>query len=209
MDCHQRRALADFTSVKQNYDGLSTRCRDCQRERRFAKLSPEKQAAARKRSASLERTRKMKELSPEEYPEYQRKRRNEYQRQYLRARAAKEPGYSAEMMRRWRAANPAKYAASKARERGATVIELVEPIEIFRRDNWTCYLCGGKVTSADVSLDHVVPITRGGQHTADNLACTHRECNYAKGHRELATCSSCGEKVIQGTRGCPWCGFSA
>jgi hypothetical protein len=206
--CQRRMPVSEFTSVKRNRDGLSTRCRGCQRERRMANLPPEQRAAARERAAQRDHMRRLKEDSPAEYAEVVRARRNASMRAYMRRRRAREPGYAAEMRRRWRAANPAKYAAAKARERGATVIDLVEPLDIFRRDDWTCYLCGGKVTAADASLDHIVPIARGGQHTADNLACTHRECNYAKGHRELQSCSRCGERVIAGVRRCPWCGFT-
>ena len=43
-----------------------------------------------------------------------------------------------------------------------------------------CVYCGGK---ADLTMDHLVPLSRGGGHTASNVvpACLH--CNSAKGAR--------------------------
>jgi hypothetical protein len=60
-------------------------------------------------------------------------------------------------------------------------------IEIFERDRWTCRLCS-KETRRDVhprhdlapSLDHIIPIARGGAHTRSNTQCVHLRCNFIK-----------------------------
>lgn len=66
--------------------------------------------------------------------------------------------------------------------------------EIFERDGHRCYLCGGVCSGAypapmAASLDHVMPIARGGLHTRDNVRTAHLLCNMSKGTREwgLAT----------------------
>lgn len=44
-----------------------------------------------------------------------------------------------------------------------------------------CHLCGAPILShADAHLDHIVPLSKGGQHTMDNLAPTHARCNQIK-----------------------------
>ncbi len=54
---------------------------------------------------------------------------------------------------------------------------------ILLRDHNTCQFCGHVFAAADLTLDHVVPRSRGGHSSWDNLvACCYR-CNNAKGDR--------------------------
>lgn len=52
---------------------------------------------------------------------------------------------------------------------------------VFERDGWRCGLCGGHVEPEDASLDHVVPLSKGGEHSYANTQCTHWKCNNTKG----------------------------
>lgn len=63
---------------------------------------------------------------------------------------------------------------------------------LYRRDSGVCYLCGGicdwsdKDTEKNIcggsypSIDHVIPISRGGFHAWDNVRLAHLSCNIAK-----------------------------
>ena len=53
---------------------------------------------------------------------------------------------------------------------------------VFHRDASTCVYCGGSATS----IDHVVPRSRGGTHTWDNVVAACRRCNHTKADRSLA-----------------------
>jgi len=53
---------------------------------------------------------------------------------------------------------------------------------VFTRDGQTCVYCGGSATS----IDHVVPRSRGGTHTWDNVVAACRRCNHIKADRSLA-----------------------
>ncbi len=53
--------------------------------------------------------------------------------------------------------------------------------EIFRRDKFSCQYCG-KQTS-NLTIDHVIPRHRGGQHTWQNLVAACPACNRRKGGR--------------------------
>lgn len=71
----------------------------------------------------------------------------------------------------------------------APKIEIVEPLEIFHRDSWTCQICYKPVNpkSIDpfdpqrVTLDHRMPIALGGAHSKTNLQTAHLSCNSRKG----------------------------
>jgi 5-methylcytosine-specific restriction endonuclease McrA len=55
--------------------------------------------------------------------------------------------------------------------------------EIFRRDNYTCQYCGTRTYK--LTMDHVVPRFRGGQHTWQNLVSACPACNRRKGGKTV------------------------
>jgi len=54
---------------------------------------------------------------------------------------------------------------------------------IFYRDRNRCQYCGGIFRQKDLNLDHVVPLSRGGKSTWDNVVCACVPCNTRKGDR--------------------------
>ena len=54
---------------------------------------------------------------------------------------------------------------------------------ILLRDEETCQYCGKH--SRDLTLDHVMPRSRGGQSTWENLVASCKHCNGKKGNRLL------------------------
>ena len=44
----------------------------------------------------------------------------------------------------------------------------------------TCYYCSRKVGYANLTMDHVIPLARGGRSTKDNLVPCCKECNTKK-----------------------------
>lgn len=54
---------------------------------------------------------------------------------------------------------------------------------IFARDNNQCQFCGKKFPTSELSLDHVVPRSQGGQSTWENIVCACVACNVRKGGR--------------------------
>ena len=49
---------------------------------------------------------------------------------------------------------------------------------IFKRDNFECQYCG---TKRDLTLDHVMPSSKGGKHSWTNLVTACKRCNARKG----------------------------
>jgi 5-methylcytosine-specific restriction endonuclease McrA len=60
---------------------------------------------------------------------------------------------------------------------------------IFLRDRYTCQYCGRKPAHEELTIDHVVPRSRGGRTVWENvvLACSH--CNNVKSHHLPGECS--------------------
>lgn len=87
-------------------------------------------------------------------------------------------------------ANAAKYRHRRESAEKAAFVEDVDPGYIFRRDNWRCHLCKKKVHKSkrapdrmSPSLDHIVPLTKGGKHEKSNVATAHFGCNARKNNR--------------------------
>lgn len=53
--------------------------------------------------------------------------------------------------------------------------------EVFMRDGFKCLYCGQK--SRDLTLDHVLPRSQGGQHVWDNVVSACKHCNHRKAGR--------------------------
>lgn len=76
---------------------------------------------------------------------------------------------------------------SRAREYGVEYVN-VDPREVFERDSYICYLCklptnpNSNPGKRDYpTMDHVVPISKGGPHVLSNLRTACWSCNSAKG----------------------------
>lgn len=93
----------------------------------------------------------------------------------------KRPGYSTQAMRQWRRANPDKArlarASYRARKRGAE-FEL-EHMAIVLRD--PCAYCDRPANS----VDHITPISKGGDGSWENLAGVCAQCNTSKNNTPM------------------------
>lgn len=75
----------------------------------------------------------------------------------------------------------------RARKKGATV-ERFTSLELFNRDGWKCQLCGCRVRKyktmnhpREATIDHIIPLSRGGKHALVNCQTACRQCNTIKG----------------------------
>ena len=78
-------------------------------------------------------------------------------------------------------------AERRARRAGAVRVDRVVRDEVLRRDDYTCWICGCSVDMdvdplhpAAPSMDHVVPLASGGEHTYSNIRTSHYGCNSAR-----------------------------
>jgi len=53
---------------------------------------------------------------------------------------------------------------------------------VFKRDNLKCQYCGKFGTKSNMTLDHVIPRSRGGKNTYENVVTCCMPCNAKKGN---------------------------
>jgi 5-methylcytosine-specific restriction enzyme A len=49
-----------------------------------------------------------------------------------------------------------------------------------------CYHCGERFKPVDLTMDHLIPIARGGKSTKNNCVPSCKNCNTKKGHKTRA-----------------------
>jgi 5-methylcytosine-specific restriction endonuclease McrA len=59
---------------------------------------------------------------------------------------------------------------------------------VFLRDRFACQYCGQQFPTQELTFDHVVPRSRGGRTTWENVVTACAACNLRKGNRMPAHC---------------------
>ena len=75
---------------------------------------------------------------------------------------------------------------------------------IYKRDKNICQYCGEEFLPEDLNLDHVVPSSRGGKDSWENVVCSCIVCNLRKGNRTL---SESGINLIRLPKKPKWTAF--
>lgn len=144
----------------------------------------------RKRKRDAEKARRRKETPA------QRERRllmqkcsNARRRQKMIAYRQQTKARANAKKREWRKRNRDKDNDYRNRRRaikyGSPFTEKIARRELIARDGSFCYLCGKVLLNHEVTLDHVIPLSRGGEHSYDNLKIACRPCNVKKHTRTL------------------------
>jgi len=66
---------------------------------------------------------------------------------------------------------------------------------VLARDAWTCQYCG--TTRSGLTIDHVIPRSRGGESVWENIVASCAPCNRRKGNRlprEISMTPACAPK---------------
>lgn len=64
------------------------------------------------------------------------------------------------------------------------------------KSNFTCYYCEGKFPISKLHFDHIVPLSKGGSHSVDNLCTSCESCNCSKGPKLLVDWSKEGQQIL-------------
>ena len=161
------------------------------------KLLAEKQRYHREnRTARAEYNRKYYEENKERILESDRKyRQREHDRIAKRKRAYYEENieHIRNYHREYRSKNMDKILESchrrDAKKRDAFV-EDVNILVLLEESDWTCGICGGDIpkewekwSPLTPHIDHIVPLSKGGEHSYVNTQAAHSSCNIQKGDK--------------------------
>lgn len=105
--------------------------------------------------------------------------RAEYLRQYAQWRHH----WNYAMSLQYRLYHRSKSKQRKARERGSRTV-MLSPDQLWHRwleFNHRCAYCGA---GGDLQVEHVIPISKGGEHHLGNIVPACQRCNFSKGKAE-------------------------
>jgi 5-methylcytosine-specific restriction endonuclease McrA len=100
-----------------------------------------------------------------------------------RKRYADNPEKMRAQTKAYKLAHPDKglsYESMRRAAKQAPGAEKVDVAVLYVRDNKTCTLCHTHVKRSEWSIDHIIPLKHGGQHTYRNTALAHKLCNIRK-----------------------------
>lgn len=90
------------------------------------------------------------------------------------------------MARRKAQKKPVRYYSPKRRaiyEQG----DDIDHLTLFELHAWTCYVCRQPVDRRlrfphymAATVEHIIPISRGGTHTWENVSMSHAKCNFTR-----------------------------
>lgn len=78
----------------------------------------------------------------------------------------------------------------------------ISRVDVFNRDNWACVYCGINVVRSkeykpnQATIDHVIPLSKGGTHTMDNVVTACQKCNSVKNNTTVLKAKTTNQLVM-------------
>lgn len=205
--CGESKAKSEYYSNRSAAHGIQCYCKTCWDThpsvlRSYASQLDKKRGNPVALAANRERSRKHRERDRERYNAKNRanyRKDIERSRERTRANAQRYRDANRDLVnQRARAyfhenpeVNRARAHVRRARLAGV-MHEPYERIAVYERDGWVCQLCGGSidrqasVRSRKATIDHIIPIAKGGADAFDNVQAAHLGCNARKRDRVAA-----------------------
>jgi 5-methylcytosine-specific restriction endonuclease McrA len=176
--CKQIKNFDAFSKRKGCKGGLDAQCKECKK--------------AYYSEYYLKNSKKIIETARVWVSQNQKKRKKYYQENKERI---------LKKQRKWRQENPEKFSVARKRakiKRENTLKECkskrkstkkhkqyLKEIGLYDGKNFFCYVSGKKLTSKNLSFDHVIPISRGGKDVEENILPMDLKLNLSKGNKFL------------------------
>ncbi len=185
--CKKEKPLSEYYKDRSNASGREYMCKECKKE--YSKTLPDdyrREYYKKNKERLLEEGREWRERNPDYMKEWYR-RNPDYVTQRFRENKEELVAYN----RKWyhdnleRARELVRNSSSRRRAREAKVINdltMEEWIEVSNRFNNQCAYCEN---NTDITLDHVIPIFKGGGHTKSNVVPACKSCNSSKQARDV------------------------
>jgi len=194
--CEASKSVCEFSKEKKKKCGLQPKCKECVNNY-LKRYRAERRESIRKKGNKRYQDNREK---MQEYNNKYRKKRNQENPERMRLKSRKYYQENRETIldKRKRKAqtesgkfnNQKSVNKRRALKAGATVEDFT-PKEVFIRDRYICQACGiktrpdykNKYHAKYPNLDHIIPLSVGGEHSRRNTQCLCRGCNTLKGNR--------------------------
>ncbi len=179
-----------FSKSKSQSDGLYSYCKDCQNER-YKKYYADKKEHHQNRRKKYYKQNKEQQIN---YSKEYQKNHPERTKQIKKRHSIKRSEYIKARVKKWIAANPIHNRLIRQRVRlsginydSLTLNELIEIYNLHKTDNdlYICHYCHKALEFSETTIDHIIPISKGGSNSADNITIACLKCNAKKGDRIL------------------------
>lgn len=195
--CGEIKPRSEFQRRAASVDGLQPRCKSCAAEYKQAHYLANRERilqAERAYRARLPRNPKAK-LTEEQRAESRRAKNLRFKARHAARIAAEKrlyrqahPEKSAAQWQAWATANRERASASGRRWRAAKAAATSEPYtraEVWAKSDGVCGICASPIPSVGEGwhIDHILPLSLGGDDTLANLQAAHARCNLSKGNR--------------------------
>lgn len=147
------------------------------------------------RQASLRWSRSNKDRDAENTRSWiaaNKEKARELRRNWMRKWRAENPEAARQAFRAWQEANPERWAqlsrAGALKRKALKASTQTEPVDlalVLAEHGLWCHICSDPIEPTDLHFDHVIPLSKGGPHTYDNIRPAHSWCNLRKGTKLL------------------------
>jgi len=199
--CGETKNVGDFNKQSSSRDGLKAWCRECcrahkadwdannrERIRAYSQFYGELHSEEI-RAKSIQRYHDREKFDPD-YRERNKLRSEKWRQDHPNANRE----YIADHWNRLRSLARARYKANAERYRllGREIsgrsrankannhVVKIDYGAIVERDNYVCHICRKSIAPGTHEFDHVIPISKGGPHTMENVKMAHAFCNRSK-----------------------------
>lgn len=184
--CGETKQLEAYGSHRGRKDGLSSRCKVCTNSdaKRFREVNAERISERRRGRRQEWRKARYAAIKDHELSYYKNYRAANLEKQRERSRKwyHENKERAQRTHREWAQANPEKPRAREHRRRarllnaeGSYTVEQWVALRAWFGD--VCLACGSK---EDITIDHVVPLCKGGTNSIENLQPLCKSCNSRK-----------------------------